>query len=231
MLASSQSSSPNFPAPSSPKHPLHARPYNVSHSPRLSRRSSQQQIASPHRSTGISASAGSFVARTVSTSSQTSPLLRRMVDAATQYSPQKTGLPVCARDPESQARATSAPGTPELVQTHSKRRAESCSPPVESVPQSPPEPNPRINPQPVVPTPLSSQDVVQQPVTPSNQPRSATPKRPRPDAPAMKAMPVRYQDCDVRDLGIIIADMLMELIRTNDGIPLLDGGLTRFHSR
>ncbi len=44
-------------------------------------------------------------------------------------------------------------------------------------------------------------------------------------------MPILYQNCDPKDLGVLIANMLMELIRINDKIPLNDGKLTRFHSR
>lgn len=51
---------------------------------------------------------------------------------------------------------------------------------------------------------------------------------PHPDA---KVMPVRYETCDVKDLGVLISDMLMELVRLNDALPLQDGQLTRFHSR
>jgi hypothetical protein len=44
-------------------------------------------------------------------------------------------------------------------------------------------------------------------------------------------LPKKYADCDVADLGILISDMLMDLVRINDKIPLKDGSLTRFHSR
>jgi hypothetical protein len=44
-------------------------------------------------------------------------------------------------------------------------------------------------------------------------------------------MPLRYETCDVKDLGVLVADMLMELVRLNDERPLQDGQLTRFHSR
>ncbi|KAG9583239.1 cyclin-domain-containing protein, partial [Aureobasidium melanogenum] len=46
----------------------------------------------------------------------------------------------------------------------------------------------------------------------------------------IKIMPLRYETCDVKDLGYLISNMLMELIRLNDPIPLT-GRLTRFHSR
>ncbi|KAF2755641.1 cyclin-domain-containing protein [Pseudovirgaria hyperparasitica] len=44
-------------------------------------------------------------------------------------------------------------------------------------------------------------------------------------------MPLSYERCDVKDLGVLISDMLLELVRLNDLIPLKDGQLTRFHSR
>ncbi|KAF2491545.1 cyclin-domain-containing protein, partial [Lophium mytilinum] len=56
-------------------------------------------------------------------------------------------------------------------------------------------------------------------------------KRARNMDPSLKVMPLKYETCDVKDLGVLISDMLMELVRLNDGIPLQDGQLTRFHSR
>lgn len=56
-------------------------------------------------------------------------------------------------------------------------------------------------------------------------------KKPRTSSKPIKTMPLRYETCDPKDLGVLIADMLMELIRLNDKIPLKDGKLTRFHSR
>jgi hypothetical protein len=56
-------------------------------------------------------------------------------------------------------------------------------------------------------------------------------KRARPLDPALKVMPLKYETCDVKDLGVLVSDMLMELVRLNDGHPLHDGQLTRFHSR
>jgi hypothetical protein len=44
-------------------------------------------------------------------------------------------------------------------------------------------------------------------------------------------MPLKYETCNVKDLGVLISDMLMELVRLNEGLPLKDGELTRFHSR
>lgn len=44
-------------------------------------------------------------------------------------------------------------------------------------------------------------------------------------------MPRDYAKCDPKELAVVISDMLLELIRVNDEIPLQDGQLTRFHSR
>jgi len=56
-------------------------------------------------------------------------------------------------------------------------------------------------------------------------------KRARNGDPSATVMPLKYETCNVKDLGVLISDMLMELVRLNDGIPLQDGQLTRFHSR
>jgi hypothetical protein len=58
----------------------------------------------------------------------------------------------------------------------------------------------------------------------------SSPKRPR-KIEEVKIMPMQYEKCNPRDLVVLISSMLMELIRYNDGIPLRDGHLTRFHSR
>ncbi|KAH9844874.1 nuc-1 negative regulatory protein preg-like [Teratosphaeria destructans] len=61
---------------------------------------------------------------------------------------------------------------------------------------------------------------------------SAGSKRARPNETGeVKSMPRAYETCNPKDLGILISNMLMELIRLNDQIPLRDGRLTRFHSR
>ncbi|KAF1814439.1 cyclin-domain-containing protein, partial [Eremomyces bilateralis CBS 781.70] len=56
-------------------------------------------------------------------------------------------------------------------------------------------------------------------------------KRARPAAQDAKTMPRRYETASMQDLGKLVAEMLMELVRLNDSIPLKDGMLTRFHSR
>jgi len=56
-------------------------------------------------------------------------------------------------------------------------------------------------------------------------------KRIKGETRAAKVMPAEYMKCDVRDLGVVIADMLMELVRINDPLPFKNEQLTRFHSR
>jgi len=61
--------------------------------------------------------------------------------------------------------------------------------------------------------------------------QSNTSKRPKSTKIASKILPVRYEFCEVEDIVILIADMISELIETNDNLPFKDGALTRFHSR
>ncbi|KAM3423177.1 hypothetical protein BST61_g628 [Cercospora zeina] len=60
---------------------------------------------------------------------------------------------------------------------------------------------------------------------------SAAPKRSKAAPGSLKVMPIKYEKANTQELGILVANMLMELIRINDQIPLRDGRLTRFHSR
>lgn len=78
-------------------------------------------------------------------------------------------------------------------------------------------------------TPASSHPELQE--ARSTHGHSAAPKRARPEPGSLKVMPLKYETCNPKDLGVLIANMLMELIRINDQIPLRDGRLTRFHSR
>lgn len=83
--------------------------------------------------------------------------------------------------------------------------------------------------------PHDAQHQQQQRIVPADAAREEVPaspaKRPRPQEASVKVMPLKYETCDVKDLGVLISDMLMELVRLNDGYPLRDGQLTRFHSR
>tara|TARA_R110002003_G_scaffold1048_5_gene22199 strand:- start:16182 stop:16715 length:534 start_codon:yes stop_codon:yes gene_type:complete len=117
----------------------------------------------------------------------------------------------------------------------------------ERVATEPPEPSLRVDPQPVAPAqhtqprPLggskeSSRSLVEQDGVPKAesavlQVPASPAKRARPQEPNVRVMPLQYETCDVKDLGVLISDMLMELVRINDEQPLRDGTLTRFHSR
>lgn len=157
---------------------------------------------------------------------------RLTVDAGTQYSPpilpgiESPPSPVIAHPPTSLG----------------KRRDMSISPKI------PPEP--ALEPQMVFKRTISTDPSQQQP-TSFSQPTAASSsinlaktsssaasssshgsaKRSRQAKPAVKEMPEQYETCDVKDLVVLISNMLMELVRFNDAIPLKDGRLTRFHSR
>lgn len=56
-------------------------------------------------------------------------------------------------------------------------------------------------------------------------------KRVKPETAPPKVLPVRYELCANEDIVVLIANMLSELIETNDGLAMRSGHLTRFHSR
>lgn len=60
---------------------------------------------------------------------------------------------------------------------------------------------------------------------------TGSPKRVRAEAAPPKILPQRYEFCQVEDVVVLIANMLCELIETNDALALKSGHLTRFHSR
>ncbi|KAJ4417320.1 Pho80p cyclin [Gnomoniopsis sp. IMI 355080] len=57
------------------------------------------------------------------------------------------------------------------------------------------------------------------------------PKRAKPEKAPPKVLPVRYELCAIEDIVVLIANMLSELIETNDALAMRSGCLTRFHSR
>ncbi|KZF20727.1 cyclin-domain-containing protein [Xylona heveae TC161] len=118
------------------------------------------------------------------------------------------------------AAAESAPIAPTNTTPLGKRRETSTSPRTTAQAQQSQTPATPAQPNPV---PSASNTSVDREV--------ASPKRLRAPQPALKVMPARYEDCNVKDLIVLISNMLMELVRYNDTIPLSNGGLTRFHSR
>jgi hypothetical protein len=61
--------------------------------------------------------------------------------------------------------------------------------------------------------------------------QSSSPKRSKTAQGPAKVLPLRYELCDVEDMVVLIANMLSELIETNDSLAMKSGHLTRFHSR
>jgi hypothetical protein len=98
----------------------------------------------------------------------------------------------------------------------------------------PPEPTLRVNPQPHTPEdrPVTGQGTVRNgEASASEADLGSPPKKARGHRAEDKVMPKDYMLCDVKDLGHVIADMLMELVRINDPLPFKNSNLTRFHSR
>lgn len=146
----------------------------------------------------------------------TSSTKKATVDAGTQYSPPAVPMP----DPPRKA---------------GKRRA-TPSPPRQPLP--PPEPT--LEPQPLSkraaeasadPQIASASSNTLPNSSSSSSSQGSSPKRARHPRPTIKLMPLQYETCDVKDLVLLISNMLLELIKFNDEIPLKDGRLTRFHSR
>jgi hypothetical protein len=97
------------------------------------------------------------------------------------------------------------------------------------------------------PPPLSPTKLVLQPESPglkrrqgpdiaaptisSYQRLQVVPKRARSAQSPVKILPAEYVFCPVEDMVVLIANMISELIQTNDALPLRSGVLTRFHSR
>ncbi|KAJ4347877.1 Pho80p cyclin [Didymosphaeria variabile] len=169
---------------------------------------------------------------------------RKYADAGTQYSPD--GFPPTYRPqpPPIAPTADSAPTTQPPQTTVTIERGDSSA---EVTITEPPEPSLRVDPQPAVPAQTTqpsrraSRDkekvpprVLQKPqneAAAAPEEQSSPAKRARPQSGTIKVMPLKYETCDMKDLGILVSDMLMELVRLNDDMPLRDGQLTRFHSR
>lgn len=169
---------------------------------------------------------------------------REYKNASTQYSP--TGFPPTYHARPQPCANTSNPA--KLPDASETARIESVPEASRELPQElqePAEPELRIDPEPVVPPQATrrahaGEQHAPQGIKREEQKKEATSmseeqdgpsKRARPEEPGVKVMPLKYETCDVKDLGVLISDMLMELVRLNSGIPLRDGHLTRFHSR
>lgn len=245
------SSSPTISAPASPATTFHA-PSRSYHAP--SRHTSNSPCAVSPRFAVSSVSARRFESPHISRPAIPVPSpvpapsrspqgsKRGYVDIGTQYSP--AGFPPTYRSlsrPNPTDKADPAPLTAPAIVEQPRGQA-SAAPAI----TEPPEPAVQANPQPATPiqnaqppSQRASREIARegQPEAPPRQighvPNvlASPAKRVRAQEPSVKVMPLKYETCDVKDLGVLISDMLMELVRLNDGYPLRDGQLTRFHSR
>ncbi|KAI9864767.1 MAG: hypothetical protein M1824_004674 [Vezdaea acicularis] len=243
MLTSSPSHSPTIHStPSSPANSFIARSYsNGSYRQTTSQSPRQTSLRHLRPATSPLASTSSLSLLAIS---GPPPRPATYVDASTQWTPPSDELHASRRDTEQDIQeGIPEPATTETVK--GKPAGKAVSHPTTQTGMgdvdNPPSPN------------IQSQAPSKQAKTPSSDPKSLIPlavtsntspkrpqaeisgvsaaKRPRPPRPAAKVMPMAYETCDVRDLVVLISNMLMELVRLNDDIPLKDGGLTRFHSR
>ncbi|ORY18008.1 cyclin-domain-containing protein [Clohesyomyces aquaticus] len=242
-------SSPTISAPSSPSAAFrphshsHARPYHASPSSSTSSPRFGPQVSSASSRRAHTSSVAATTHSPVPAFARSPQIRRREYsDAGTQYTP--PGFPPTYRPAPSEA----PPALPDSSRAVSERRETSAQP----IATDPPEPVVRVDPLPVLPVqapaaqptgttttiptthgepgePEGNATEAQASSIPHGQPTSA--KRARGQDPNAKVMPLEYETCDVKDLGILISDMLMELVRLNDKFPLRDGKLTRFHSR
>ncbi|KIV98452.1 hypothetical protein, variant [Verruconis gallopava] len=163
------------------------------------------------------------------------------VDAGTQYSPtdypptahlRRPAMACLSRGQDAQVHTTATDtarnvgvggsGSEDVDLVNERlERTESCTPP---------EPSLRQDPRPHTPTAASSSSASVSVASSTSNDLDSPTKKPRGET-SVKVMPLDYMKCDVRDLGIVISDMLMELIRINDPLPVRNEQLTRYHSR
>ncbi len=155
------------------------------------------------------------------------PLRANYQDASTQYSPmgeasQNSPLVATAKGKNTQAQNKTEAA---LLSGPSTATTSHDSIPCSSAPQAPPTrlQSPRTKRRQFKETTESTSS--------SATTQSSPPKRTKSAKTAAKVLPARYELCDVEDMVILIADMISELIETNDNLPLRDVVLTRFHSR
>ncbi|KAI1817582.1 cyclin-domain-containing protein [Poronia punctata] len=217
--------------------PIAPRPTSASTSPRERRYvpiSRSPSIRSPHQSPNITAPLRRRPSKpsALQPSPQPPPLAPPKshhqsepkqyvgVDAATQYSPMEPF------DPTVPLRAADAPAP---------RKPTSPSVVNEAAPDTKPSEEPSLKGK-EVENPLSPakrRNSQEHPgiISTVEPPQPSPPKRTRPNAGPVKILPVRYEHCNVKDMVILIANMIGELIETNDSLGMKSGNLTRFHSR
>lgn len=221
---------PPSPANSSPRGSHHSFHYASAASHHQS--PSRISVLLPRRQSSSSASGGAMP------SSPAYPRPKRYVgvDAATQYSPMEPDSPAVANlapplPPESQLAPPQTLGTMSVTQPDEEplRSQQADSTPSSSKQSHQPEPSHTAS-------PIKRRNS-QGPgggnavsATASITP-SILAKRVKPDTAPPKVLPEKYELCPVEDIVVLIANMLGELIETNDALALKSGHLTRFHSR
>lgn len=218
---------------SSPSPTTHTRTSTASCSPRSYNGSSGLQrsphiyikppprVALPH---GIaSSSKPQSQSRKRPLSAPQSPATKVMIDSGTQYSP-----PSMPMDPPN---ATGKPKGASPSPTLSNPPPEPPLEPQKPEPQKPETRASRAHFASSSQARTASSTTLAKTSSSSSSSHGSSPKRARSSKTAVKTMPARYETCDTSDLVVLISNMLMELIRFNDEIPLRDGRLTRFHSR
>lgn len=248
-----QPSPANASSPRSSFHVFHYAPAISSSHQSPSARAVAAGASSLHRrksSSSLSGTGSSSTALTASPSTCPPPPKRYVgVDASTQYSPMDDSpseAVVAAMEPTAVLASQSATGSgrempPTSEPKHRAPPHEHTSEPAKAVPSSSttvPECAPAVT--------TGAYTAITQAISPNKRRNSesqregdsalerivtGSPKRARGEAAPAKILPQKYEFCRVEDIVILIANMLCELIETNDALALKSGHLTRFHSR
>jgi hypothetical protein len=141
------------------------------------------------------------------------------VDASTQWSPPM--IPKMEVPPQ----------RPNLADLESEKKARQTEPPVTIAISAVAEIPPIVEPVSQADSPSMKRRQSQETSSIIGSSQTLPPKRVRSAQTPVKILPIRYELCEVEDMVVLIADMISELIQTNDGLPLQSGVLTRFHSR
>lgn len=149
-------------------------------------------------------------------------------NASTQYSPMG-GVSQNSPAAANKSSATAPEQGPTQSDTSAPRQPTPAKTQAQREPQSARQPN-----HPVPPSPKTKRRQFKETTESDHSTGTAqasSPKRTKPAKSAAKVLTARYELCAVEDIVILIADMISELIETNDNLPLRDVVLTRFHSR
>lgn len=172
-------------------------------------------------------------------STSNSPAKSTTADAGTQYTPpdwpptsSRSSLRRTNPDPAPHV-ADDAPSSPtESPHKRDLSKVASPDPPIPSEPRLRQTPQTQLNDGvPASRRSRSSASASSSPEPSSSAEQRSPTKRHRAADGDVKIMPREYARCNERELAVMISELIMDLIRVNDDIPLEDGQLTRFHSR